>query len=120
MNCQEMQGTVEEREGGALAGRPHRVARRELRSPFDIDRRQRAQRPRQLGLREVREVALPGRGEERFQHALQRLTQALGFGLWAEPLLIAFRPMRRMLALTACLVSLSAIASAQTTLPADL
>ena len=54
---QEMQRTVEKSERRALAGARERRAFGELGTPLDIGRRQRAQRARQLGERELREMS---------------------------------------------------------------
>ena len=56
MNQQEMQRTIEKRKRRALAGARERRAVGQSGAPLDISGRQRAQRARHLGERELREM----------------------------------------------------------------
>ena len=59
----EVEGAIEQREGGALARPFEGGPARELVAPLDVARRQRAQRPGELGPGEVGEVPRLERGE---------------------------------------------------------
>lgn len=67
---EEMKGTVEQRESGALPGAVERAARCQLRAALDVAGRQRAQRTCDLRGRQVREVALVERAEPRVDGVL--------------------------------------------------
>ena len=60
---EEVEGSVEEREGGALARAFERRAARQLLAPLDVAGRQRPQRARELGPREIGEMPRLERGE---------------------------------------------------------